>query len=437
MTGASGRDMSGFRLLAIASGFVLLAGCSAASDGAPAGEDPGVSAEELRYDPTSHGITIGYAGGLPQLIDTGIWNDLWSTTSGAPHNRICLAYVPWDVARLHPSNGARAYFQKFHDRARLDRCELAIDFKHWAMGDPGLVDGKVVRPLDYDDARPRGVADFDRAFMEFRREWPDVHVFLPWNEPNNANDSGDGLGKIIPAKEAALYYLAMRRQCHPYLNCQLAAGNFLSFDAASLALECSKNPDQLCTETQIRDNKGSYVDHYKYYLDRYAESRGLPRHFRPEHFAFHPWYGSPCKKPEYPCPTDAIEASLGGSWKRADLWITEYGLGGDAAEIATALGFFFKRPRITRWYYFRFQDMLGAACTESDCPAMTVLRDRLTSVPPPAPGCVVPNGVVQDGLYCGSQLGEANANDTYVCLIEGLLIDKGACATCPGTPCSQ
>lgn len=53
-----------------------------------------------------------------------------------------------------------------------------------------------------------------------------------------------------------------------------------------------------------------------------------------------------------------------------------------------------------------------------------------------ANGCVTPNGrIVQDGFYCGGEIGEPYPTFTYVCYDMGILYAVRDCSTCPGTPC--
>jgi|GEM_PF-3402519 len=376
----------------------LAASAPLAAAGCSGGAEPGAKTSESVTYCAHHAIEIGYAGGPPEWIGSAHWDDLWRTSLGEPHARICHAYVPWDVAFLPDSLpahgdataeakradalrrgwGARAYFQEFHDRATSpqERCELMVVFKRHTAKDPQWIDGRTYRPWDSDpanaadlssafafrDAYPTSVADVERAFAKFRRTWPDVHVFESWNEWNNDEPDGNGFNdqdgvirRHLTARDAALYYLAMRRQCHPNDDCAIAAGALFVTGPW----------------TVTRD-----FEQYQGYVEQNAREQGLPAGFRPEIVSYHPWAGWPTPTEQYKEQTDELLHHLGGSWSRARVWLTEFGHTGDSGEIEDVLQFLYDRPRITRWYYFDFGSLNCGSNPDTECAPLDMLRNR-------------------------------------------------------------
>jgi hypothetical protein len=87
------------------------------------------------------------------------------------------------------------------------------------------------------------------------------------------------------------------------------------------------------------------------------------------------------------CVTRAFLASLEGSWRRAEVWMTETGAvyegPDDAARARTqdCAGRFLQRlfaidPRITRWYYYSFAGV-GATGDSGACPFVSLDRGRV------------------------------------------------------------
>jgi hypothetical protein len=159
------------------------------------------------------------------------------------------------------------------------------------------------------------------------------------------------------------------------------AGNTAQFAMAS-------GPDAPCGTAAC-----SWLDRYKFSLDADGANYGLPHH-RPEVWAVHTWAdafdyqrnGEHCGGAAR-CVTRAFLASLEGSWRRAEVWMTETGAvyegPDDAARARTqdCAGRFLQRlfaidPRITRWYYHSFAGV-GATGDSGACPFVSLDRGRV------------------------------------------------------------
>lgn len=327
-------------------------------------------------------LRIGYSGwGNLGVFGNPRYEDIWTRSDGRANARICHAYPRYDIAEAPgvdaSRDAARAHFQQWHDLAVAHGCEISVALKsvnqHHATGSPKIV--------------PTG-EQYERGFRAFRAAWPDVHVFSTWNEPNN----DEGAETSLSPETAAEFYLRARRNCTPAEHCAVAAGDLASWHdwMGGVALQCgSTNPDQLCAD-------GSYLDQFKFHIDRLSERYGLGAHFRPEYFGFHPWHdafaytehGSHCGS-AHDCMTRALLASLGGSWRRAHLWATEVavenrGVAGRAPDFGQACaGAFVMRlfaisPRITRLYYFDTGGLIDGGSPDT----IRVLRDRVEHFSP-------------------------------------------------------
>jgi hypothetical protein len=362
--------------------------CGSSDDGTDAADDAddGVSLSS-EQDLSGNAIRLGYAGGHVDVLENPGFQDLFTTTKGAKHSRLCHTYTSWNVLEHVGDasvNGSHAHWDAWHKAAVDDNCEIMVTFQ----SDPtNGVDPKEEPTVD----------QFENSFKAFRAAYPDIHVFTTWNEPNNGHASGDGLDHALPAETAARYYLALRRNCRPKDGCLVSTPDVLGWhDANSFQMRCSKNPDDLCKD-------GSYLDQLKYYIDRDAKAYGQRAGFRPEFVAVHPWNdsfrytddGSHCSDAAT-CVTKAALENLGGSWSKSFLWMTEVGVHSDKGDATQACGgaflqrLFASSPRITRFYYYSFCRAEGdgdvslvdsgpgntcGAGTKAR-PIMEVLRDR-------------------------------------------------------------
>ena len=328
-----------------------------------------------------------------------------------PGTRHCHAYPSWDVGTQAPGSGSvsdgasRRWFETWLGYAEGHCDEALISFK-WSEG---------AKPAMGTAAQnAQGVAEVERAFVAFRSQvwpgWTGKFSFTPWNEPNNAAGTGNGLGVQIPADVAAAYYLAMRKHCDGP-DCKVAAGDFASNGTmgTDFLMKCSDdNGQSLCSAA-------SYMDRYKNYIARNAGAAGLGSGFRPEYFAYHGWddvndylrVGSHCDDAQH-CTTRALLQSLSeATWAGAKIWDTEVGVGQrltdgpypDDVEQACGASFLLRLSanlsnRIERIYYTRIFDG-GGYWTLFDAndttgtsgrtrPAFTVLADRNLAYKPPA-----------------------------------------------------
>ncbi len=370
----------------------LAVACGSPDDATdPAAEPDDGVAESTEQDLSGNALKLGYAGGRFDSIANPKWDDLFTSTSGTPHTRMCHTYASWDVL-THPGdknvNGSAAHWDAWHAAVK-GTCEIMVTFQ----SDP--TNGAAPK-------KEPSVEELENSFKAFRAKYPDVHVFTTWNEPNNGHAAGDGLDHSLPPETAARYYLALRRNCHPGQGCLVATPDVLGwYDANSFQMKCSNDPDVLC-------KTGSYLDQLKFYIDRDAKSFGLPAKFRPEFIAVHPWNdafrytrdGSHCSDPKT-CVTRAVLESLGGSWGRSFIWMTEVGVHSDKGEHVQACGaaflqrLFASSKRITRFYYYSFchaegdgdvslvNPGPGNSCSTGTTarPIMDVLRDRKQSIP--------------------------------------------------------
>jgi len=364
-----------------------IVGCAASDE--PLDEDESAAVEE---DLSAGKMNVGWTVGFASTFENPAFDDMWTSTKGEAHSRICHAYPAWDVASQDPGtkgNGQRESWQAIYDRATAanEHCELLVTFKM------------------HDNQIPRSVDAYEKAFLAFRKAWPKVRRFTAWNEANNNHGAGNGLddGKTILGPErAAEHYLAIRKHCAPKDNCIVAAGDILAWtNMAALKEECPGKPEDGCAD-------GSFLDQYKNAIVTKAERFGLPKSFRPEYWALHPWFDSfnytqhkaHCQSAD-DCATRAMLRSLDGSWKNSRVWITEIGVNHEgpkgftdekaqACGAAFVLRLFAISDRITKVYYSHFcgagangDSALVDACKmpARERQAFTVLRNREANVP--------------------------------------------------------
>jgi hypothetical protein len=371
-------------------GLLVVAAC-----GGTGGEDPQSSSQDLSGSPAA--IDIGFNGGPDQFA----YFPAFFTTDVQAGPRLCHTYIAWDVANEAPvlgnassREGTRAWFEYWlHEAA--GRCDEAlVTFKALAPGKAptGGADGQFARAFEKFLAQPWAAeTGFTGGFS-----------FTAWNEPNNPNGAGNGLGSVLEPELAAQYYLAAERACRGK-GCKVAAGDFASNgnwwnDFEWNCADDNVAPGALC-RVDSSENPGhrpaSYLDRYKNYVADHATEYGLPSGFRPEYFAFHGWHdineyldtGNHCASYS-DCVTRRLLQSLGGSWAGARVWDTEVGVDQDAAPIpdaeqACGSAFLLRltalSPRIGRLYYTRLHGGTGELFGGTARPALEVLARRRTT----------------------------------------------------------
>jgi len=341
-------------------------------------------------DPTQ--LNVGFNNGFAAQF--AFFPDFFAESTPVPA-RLCHAYVSWDVAHKPPGSGSvddhasRAFIADWLAKAEGSCDEALISFKAMKHGDPPSTS-------TFADAFERFVATDWAAETGYTGSF----AFTAWNEPNNAADSGNGLGVEIPPRVAARYYLVAERACREH-GCKVAAGDFASNgnlwdDFRRNCENANVPPSQLCEvkSAQNPDGRGpSYLDVYRNEIANRAHDLGLPLGFRPTYFAYHGWHdtnryiddGAHCSSYET-CTVRRLLRSLRGSWGDVIIWNTEDGVGQTSApadgEQACAAAFLLRlstiSPRIRRLYITRLRGGAGTLITPllGKRPAYHVLAKR-------------------------------------------------------------
>jgi hypothetical protein len=324
-----------------------------------------------------------------------------------PGLRYCHTYISWDVAEQPVGNGplgtegSRAWFEDWlaHAQGTCDRALITFKF----------INGITVLGTTYP-----AVSDYETGIVAFLNTswaytgWTGSFDFTPWNEPDNAAPSGDGLTIQVQAERAADYYLVFREHCLPSASCTVAAGDFGS--NGTLWQDYVENcADDLATTIC---SGSSYMDRYKHWLVYDATKYGFTTDFRPEVFAYHGWddvnnyinSNSHCTDPQR-CTIRAFFNSLSdASWTNSELWDSEVGAGQNPQSNpstlvqACAASYLLNltatvSSRFTRIYYTRADEGDGMYWSLFDSsnnikPAFTVLADRnIAYVPPTGSTC--------------------------------------------------
>jgi hypothetical protein len=381
----------------------LAAGCVAGddeefdetADGGDTGDD-GDDTEVIEgpIDPTN--LNVGFNNGYATQFD--YYGDFFGT-GVTPPARLCHAYVSWKVAYQAPHSGSiadhasRAFIDDWLAKAQGHCDEALISFKSMAPGSP-----------------PSTTA-FAAAFEKFvavswaaETGFTGKLAFTAWNEPNNGDTAGNGLGVKIPPRVAARYYLAAERACRRH-GCKVAAGDFASNGNMwdDYRWNCANDnvaPSQLCsTKSSMNpdDRDASYLDVYKNEIANRATSFGLPSGFRPAYFAYHGWHdsnrylnaGDHCSSYET-CTLRRLLRALRGSWGAVVIWNTEDGIGQtdapDDREQGCGAAFMVRlntiSARVRRLYITRLHGGPGQLLVgHTPRPAMTVLAERRRTYP--------------------------------------------------------
>jgi hypothetical protein len=346
-------------------------------------------------DPTR--VNVGFNNGYATQFD--YWNNFFSV-GVTPPARLCHAYVSWRVAYQAPKSGSisdhasRAFIDDWLAKAQGKCDEALISFK-------SMTKGAVPSTGAFADAFERFAAVNWAAETGFTGKL----AFTPWNEPNNGDDAGNGLGVQIPPRVAARYYLAAERSCRKH-GCKVAAGDFASNGNMwnDFRWNCANDnvaPSRLCDDKSSMnpDNRpASYLDIYKNEIANRATEFGLPQGFRPKYFAYHGWHdsnrylneGDHCSSYET-CTLRRLLRSLRGSWGDVVIWNTEDGIGQMVApdDRAQACGAAFLLrlslidPRVKRLYLTRLRGGPGTLLDAdgSRRPAADLLANRQVSYP--------------------------------------------------------
>jgi len=144
----------------------------------------------------AHAVRIGLSDQHAAMFSEPLYRKL--------HTRYARLVVRWDIAKL--PEAARQATADWITAAEAAHVEPHIAFTNAISTKGGLAVGPAP-------------ARYGRAFAAFRKRWPSVKVFTPWNEVN--------LNYQPTAKRPALaaaYYRVLRRHC---AGCQVVAADVL------------------------------------------------------------------------------------------------------------------------------------------------------------------------------------------------------------------
>jgi hypothetical protein len=384
----------------IALAAVCVSACSATSDddGAASTDD---SEEALAGNAKkiNVGFNVGLADNIPYLHDYFAY-----AKTIQPGPRLCHTYLQWNIADEAEGIGTEG-------SANAHR----PGFEYWLQQVAGKCDEALISfKSTTNDAAP-SVSDYSTAFGKFlSTPWSEetgfngTFAFTAWNEPNNPEGAGTGLGVVIAPETAAGYFMAAESQCRANGGCKVAAADFASNGTWWSAYEqnCADDTvaeDELCVEKspENKSNLGpSYLDRYKNFIVNHANDDlfKLGNGFRPAYFAFHGWHdineyldkGDPCETYDT-CVTRRLLKSVGGSWQNAKIWDTETGIdqsandvimdGDQACGAAFVLRLTALSSRIERIYITRLHNggtPIGGALLRGNAlrPAGVVLAER-------------------------------------------------------------
>jgi hypothetical protein len=373
------------RFTRIVSFALVLGACGVATDEQT---NEGEQTGEINGSPES--IAIGFNGG-PDQFD--YWPDFFDVETAKTNARLCHTYLAWNVADEpdgppdpQARSGTRAWFEAWLDQAKDECKEALISFQAHAPGAP---------PTE---------AEFAGALERFlATPWTNLDLAIaPWNEPNNGDVAGDGLGQPIEPELAARYYLSTARLCAAN-GCKAVAGDFASngnfwndFEWNCAPENVDPNRPSDCTNPSplARGRGPSYLDRYKAVIVGHANEYGLGDGFRPAAFAYHGWHdvneylhkNDHCNTYD-DCATRRVLKNLGGTWGGVEIWDTEVGIGQSDAPDDNAQGCgaaFLLRlhalsARIQRIYITRLHNGGGQLLNDhTPRPAMLVLAKRET-----------------------------------------------------------
>ena len=373
-----------------------LIACTASTDEG----DVTTDADEAELAGNAKKINIGFNAGFQEQLQ--YLPDFNTKTSIHLGPRLCHEYVDWRVAEGAGSKNANlvAEFNKLGS---------------WLGAAQGVCDEALISFKSTATAAAPSVSRFETDFKLFLdTDWKTITgfegtmSFTAWNEPNNPEEPGNGLGVVIEPETAAGYWLAASRQCKLHGGCKVAAGDFASNGNWWNAYEqnCKDDtvaPKDLCnTLSDVADKgaKASYLDRYKNFIVNHVTDYGFGKSFKPEYFAFHGWHDANMYLKDHDHASDydtsvvrRVLRSLQGGWGGAKIWDTEVGVDQSATdtidddEQACGAAFLLRlhaiSPRIERMYYTRLHnggDKGGALLDGKNLrPAGKVLAERKTS----------------------------------------------------------
>lgn len=376
----------------------LAAGCLSDVDGDSDADGNGDDGEGVTTDAVSpRTINVGFNGEADQF---SYMAEFWAKATIHPGPRLCHGYFQWNLA---DSATARAPLDTWLAAAQAGGCQEAlIALKSETAGSPPSVSAYATAVKKIVDTDWATTAGFTGALS-----------FTAWNEPNNSDPAGDGLGVAIPARTAADYYMelaaaaAASPACKSHGGCKVAAGDFASNGDlwTGFSWNCANDnvaEGELCKQFSSENGAhaaASYLDLYKNEIAQHATDHGLAKGFRPAYFAFHGWHdsngylynGDTTCAAYGDCAVRRMLKSLGGSWADFPLWDTEDGMGQKGAltdpEQACGAAFLLRlqsvTDRVQRIYVTRMHGGTTELETGPNAPraAFDVLLDRETSYP--------------------------------------------------------
>jgi hypothetical protein len=381
---------------------VCISACSAPSDGDDAASSDDEEAIAGNAKKINVGFNVGLNDNIPYLHD---YFDFASVIQPGP--RLCHVYVQWNVADEAAGIGTAS-----------DSPSHRPGFEYWLQQVAGKCDEALISFKSTTNGAAPSVSDYSTAVGKFlttawstETGFKGTFAFTAWNEPNNPESAGNGLGVVIEPESAAGYFMALESQCRANGGCKVAAGDFASNGTWWNAYEqnCKDDTvaeDQLCAQKSPENttNSGpSYLDRYKNYIVNHATDNAfkLGNGFRPAYFAFHGWHdvneyldnAAHCTSYDN-CVVKRLLTSLGGSWQDSKIWDTETGIdqaandvildGDQACGAAFVLHSSAISNRIERVYITRLhngQTPIGGAILRGDAlrPAGFVLAERETT----------------------------------------------------------
>jgi hypothetical protein len=341
-----------------------------------------------------HPLNIGWNAGYADQFE--YFDDYFSHAVYAGP-ALCHAYVGWDVATKPAGSGtiddhgSPAFLEDWLGNAQGKCAEALISFKAMA---PAAVPAT--------SAFAAAVEAFAATDWKSRTGFNGRIAIAPWNEPNNAAASGNGLGVIIPPRVAARYFLATERACRMY-GCDAIAGDFASNGNMwnDYEMNCANDdvaPANLCAQKSAMNttNKpASYLDIYKNEIVYRAAEFELPADFRPRAFAYHGWHDSNSyiDKSDHcssyaTCTLRRVLYSMSGTWATVEIHNSEDGVGQTSApddRMQACTAAFLMRllaisPRVKRLYITRLRGGPGTLILDSGMqrPAFEIFQLRLT-----------------------------------------------------------
>jgi hypothetical protein len=169
------------RLLTLAAAVAVLTGCS-------------LAANPPRSDAS---VVVGIGDQLPQTFTDPLFQQL-----GIRYSR---NFTAWNVAlKEDQANGLDGWIQA----ARAGNVDPLISFSQtFGSNCPA-------RPCHLPTVR-----QYTRAFRAFRKRWPDIRTFSPWNEANHRSQP-----TFKNPKRAAQYYNVVRKYCR---GCRIVAADVI------------------------------------------------------------------------------------------------------------------------------------------------------------------------------------------------------------------